>query len=475
MISILILTRNEEANLAACLESVKWSDDIVVFDSFSTDQTVKIARAAGARVIQRAFDNERNHRTASLRAPFKHSWVYNPDADEITPSELRDEILSVTADSDRPEVAYRVRFKTMCGGRWIRHSSLYPTWVVRLFRPEKISFERSVNLRYIVHGPEGRLRNHFEHHTFNKGIEAWIEKHNRYSSQEAIESLKSLSLREHAWMHLFSSSPVLRRRALKEISFHLPFRPTFRFFYMYFFRWGFLDGRPGLDYCLLLSMYERMIVLKMNEIHQLQQSIVSATAKTSLKRTRCRFSWRQALVFLAGALAVLYLAASVFAKNLLCIESGLRHADVVIVLGGESTERARQTLELFKEGAAPRIIVSGDGDTAVLAQLLTQAGVPPDDIEMENHSRNTMENAEFTVQLLKKSGVHRAIIVTSWFHSRRALNSFCFFAPEIQFTSVPAGQGQAWTSETTHVFQEYLKTVWYYFRYGISPWRCSAS
>jgi glycosyltransferase involved in cell wall biosynthesis len=268
MISVLILTLNEEANLPACLESVKWSDDIVVFDSFSTDRTVEIAEAAGARVIQRAFDNEREHRAASLRAPFKYPWVYNPDADEITSPELREEMSGVVADPARREVAYRVRFKTMFCGRWIKHSSLYPTWFVRLFQPGKISFERSIHLRYLVDGSEGRLQNHFEHRTFNKGIDAWLEKHNRYSSREAVESLKSLSLHRFKWTDLSDRSPVLRRRALKELSFRLPFRPLLRFIYMYFFRLGFLDGRPGLDYCLLLSMYEQMIVLKMNELRR---------------------------------------------------------------------------------------------------------------------------------------------------------------------------------------------------------------
>src|SRR4051794_36729019 len=92
--SVLILTLNEEQNLPRCLESVAWSDDVVVFDSFSSDRTVEIARAAGARVIQRRFDNERDHRSASLQVPFRHAWVYNPDADEVTPPELRDEILA---------------------------------------------------------------------------------------------------------------------------------------------------------------------------------------------------------------------------------------------------------------------------------------------------------------------------------------------------------------------------------------------
>ena len=268
MISVLILTSNEEANLPACLESVKWSDDIIVFDSFSTDRTVEIAQAAGARVVQRACDNERDHRRASLQLEFKYPWVYNPDADELTPPALRDEMLRVVADPARREVAYRVRFKTMFCGRWIKRSSLYPTWVVRLFRPNQVSFERSINLRYIVNGLEGRLQNHFEHYSFNKGINAWLEKHNRYSGQEAVESLRSLSLHQLRWEDLFDRDPVLRRRALKELSFRVPFRPTLRFFYMYLCRLGFLDGRPGFDYCRLLSMYEQMIVMKMNEIRR---------------------------------------------------------------------------------------------------------------------------------------------------------------------------------------------------------------
>jgi len=273
MISVLILAGNEEKNLPACLEAVKWSDDIVVLDSFSTDRTVEIALAAGVRVFQRAFDNERAQRTASLQLPFKNRWVYNPDADELTPPELREEMLRTVADPARPEAAYRVRFKTMFHGRWIKHSSLYPTWVMRLFQPEKISFERSINLRCVVAGAEGRLQNHFEHYSFNKGINAWLEKHNRYSWHEAAEALRSLSTQPLPWPELFHRNPVLRRRALKELSFRLPCRPAFRFFYMYFWRLGFLDGRAGLDYCRLLSTYEQMIVFKMAEIRRRAQRL----------------------------------------------------------------------------------------------------------------------------------------------------------------------------------------------------------
>jgi len=237
-VSILILTLNEEANLPECLQSVKWSDDIVVLDSFSNDRTVEIATSAGARVVQRSFDNEKSQREASLKIPFKHLWVYNPDADEITPPELHEEIVKVISDPNRKEVAYRVRFRTMFMGRWIKHSGLYPTWVVRLFRPEKISFSRNINLQYIIDGPEGRLDCHFDHHSFNKGLNAWVEKHNRYSWQEARDAIKSLEESSVPWRDIFTRSSVSRRKALKELSFRLPFRPTLRFLYMYFLRLG---------------------------------------------------------------------------------------------------------------------------------------------------------------------------------------------------------------------------------------------
>jgi glycosyltransferase involved in cell wall biosynthesis len=265
-ISVLIPTLNEEKNLPRCLESVSWSDDVVVFDSFSTDRTVEIARRAGARVIQRRYDTESGQRIASLSTPFKHPWVYNPDADEVATPELRDEMLAVTADTSRPEVAYGIRRKDMFMGRWIRHCSLYPTWFVRLFRPEAVGFERIVNSRCTVAGPEGRLGGHMIHYSFEKGIEAWFEKHNRYSSAEALEMLAALRDRHASFGALWTRDPFARRQALKDLTLRLPFRPVLRFCYMYFGRRGFLDAVPGFTYCRLSSIYEYMIGLKTREI-----------------------------------------------------------------------------------------------------------------------------------------------------------------------------------------------------------------
>ena len=270
MISVLILTYNEEKNLPRCLEALKWSDDIVVLDSFSTDRTIEIAKAAGARIYQRAFDDEASQRTYSLREiSFKHPWVYNPDADEDPTPELCREMLAVVQGRPGNTVAYRMRFKTIFMGKWIRFSSLYPTWVIRLFQPEKISFERLVNLAYHVDGEEGQLEGHFFHYTFNNGLDAWFAKHNNYSHYEAVETLRSLDRGFHSWPDLlnFKEAPK-RRRALKELSFRLPFRPALRFLYMYVVRGGILDGWAGLTYCRLLAIYEYMVVVKIRELRR---------------------------------------------------------------------------------------------------------------------------------------------------------------------------------------------------------------
>jgi glycosyltransferase involved in cell wall biosynthesis len=137
MISILVLTLNEEINLPRCLESVSWSDDIVVLDSGSTDRTVEIAEAAGARVVYRKLEDWSEHQNWAVTAiPFKHRWVYYTDADEVVTPELRQELQVIARAPDTAAVAYRVRFKNQFMGRWLRWSSLYPTWVLRFFRPE---------------------------------------------------------------------------------------------------------------------------------------------------------------------------------------------------------------------------------------------------------------------------------------------------------------------------------------------------
>ncbi|MBK3745703.1 glycosyltransferase family 2 protein, partial [Paraburkholderia aspalathi] len=232
---------------------------------------VEIAKAAGARVIQRAYDTEDLHRTFGLtQIAFRHPWVYMPDADEITPPALRDEMLAIAADTTRPEAFFKVRYKNMFMGRWIRRSSLYPTWITRFVRPDRVRFERSIHAYCVGDGPIGQLKEHIIHYSFNKGMEAWYDKHNRYSSVEADLSSWRRETVKIDWKKMLSPQADLRRRGLKTLSYRLPFRPTLRFLYMYLLRGGFLDGKPGYFYCRLLSAYEFMIVIKIKEqrLHQ---------------------------------------------------------------------------------------------------------------------------------------------------------------------------------------------------------------
>jgi len=267
-VSILILTFNEEMNLPACLTSVVWSDDIVVFDSFSSDRTVDIAKAAGARVFQRAFDDYGSQREAArVSVEYKYPWVLALDADERVDDELREEIIALmSSPSAVNHVAYRVRRKDHFMGRWIKHSTLYPSWFIRLYRHQAVRYEpRTVHEYPEITGPVGELNGHLIHHSFNKGLADWVHKHIRYAGLEARENLRHVASCSIDWAGLFSFDPVRRRRTLKGLSFRLPFRPLLRFIYMYVLRRGILDGYSGFTYCCLISIYEYLIVLSIKE------------------------------------------------------------------------------------------------------------------------------------------------------------------------------------------------------------------
>lgn len=269
-VSCLILTKNEEINLEACLDSLAFSDDIVVYDSFSSDRTVEIAESRpNVRVVQREFDNWSSHQNwgvSSIR--FKHPWVLYVDADERVTRELSAEIQR-TADPSATESAFRMRRKDMFMGQWIRRASLYPTWLIRLFRPEHMRYERLINPVAVVSGEVGNLQEHLIHFPFSKGIRQWVERHNSYSSFEAIEVLKVLDGDRKPALEVFSRDPNMRRAALKDIFYRLPLRPHIKYAYYILIRWSFLDGQAGWVYARLQYLYEYMIAVKVKEqIHQ---------------------------------------------------------------------------------------------------------------------------------------------------------------------------------------------------------------
>jgi uncharacterized SAM-binding protein YcdF (DUF218 family) len=182
-------------------------------------------------------------------------------------------------------------------------------------------------------------------------------------------------------------------------------------------------------------------------------------------------------IFLAlDALVVLLaLVAWSFPQQVLTVDSGPVKADVLVVLGGSSgTERAARAAELFKQGDAPRILVSGFGDCTSNGKLLEEEGVANADIVLEPNSHSTRENAEFSMPLLRQMGAHRVIIVTSWYHSRRALTCFEHYAPDIKFYSRPSYFGYSraeWRPKgiSSFVKSEYTKLLGYWVCYGVAP------
>ncbi|MGH2566905.1 MAG: glycosyltransferase family 2 protein [Bacteroidota bacterium] len=267
-ISILILTLNEEMNLAECLSTVQWSDDVIVLDSLSIDRTVAIAEAAGARVVQREFDNWSLHQNWALKnIPFKYEWVFYIDADERMSEELREELLHEARKEKNENVAYFCGRRNHFMGRWLSHVAS-PSYVLRFFKPKHVLFERLVNPAPIIDGSYNYLKSHLEHYNFSKGLTDWIEKHNRYSLLEAVETNKAYAMYRLRLRDLFASDPFQKRKTLKNLSVRIPFRPWGRFLYLYIIKRGFLDGGPGLTYCILMSIYEYFIVLKAKELRR---------------------------------------------------------------------------------------------------------------------------------------------------------------------------------------------------------------
>lgn len=265
MFSVLILTKNEEANLPSCLDSVSWCDDVVVLDSFSSDRTCGIAAERGARVFQRAFDDfgsQRNHALDHIE--FRHRWVFHLDADERFNEALRAECeQAIGADQHS---AFFVANRIIFLGRWIKHSSQYPYHQVRLIKIGEARFAKS------GHGQRedgamrgtGYLHTPYDHLNFSKGIADWVDRHNRYSSEEAREAgllrRQPLDLRR-----LFSSDSLERKRALKRIHVRLPARWVWKFLYLYVIKGGFLDGGPGFQYCVLNGFYDFLVSVKIRE------------------------------------------------------------------------------------------------------------------------------------------------------------------------------------------------------------------
>jgi glycosyltransferase involved in cell wall biosynthesis len=268
MISILILTKNEQQDLAGCLESVAWSDDVHVFDSFSTDGTVEIAKAAGAQVTQRVFDDYATHRNAGLALTFRYPWVLLLDADERPTPELSREMQQSVLAAAPETSGFRLRRRDFLFGTWLKHAQISPFYT-RLVRPERSRYTRAINEVIEVEGQVMELSYPFDHFPFSKGIAHWVAKHNVYSTMEAELIHRQQGLQNPSLKTALRDADFhVRRLHQKALFYRLPGRPIVKWFYMMFVRGAILDGSAGMTYATLQSFYEYLIVLKTKELER---------------------------------------------------------------------------------------------------------------------------------------------------------------------------------------------------------------
>ena len=266
MISVLILTRNESLDLPGALASVGWSDDIHVLDSFSTDDTVSIAQAAGAHVTQRVFDTYAAHRNFGFTLLFKYPWLLILDADERPTPELSLEMQRVVQTAAPHIGGFRLRRRDFLFGTWLKHAQLSPFYI-RLVRPEKSKYVRDVNEVIEVEGAILDLTHPLDHFPFSKGITHWVAKHNQYSTLEAQLIYRQQGLQTPSFRTALTDPDFHTRRLhQKALFYRLPGRPLIKWCYMMFFRGAILDGPAGIAYATLASFYEYLIVLKTKEL-----------------------------------------------------------------------------------------------------------------------------------------------------------------------------------------------------------------
>ena len=258
----MIFTLNEEIHLPSCLDALDWCDDVIVVDSFSMDRTEFICRGRGVRFFQNRFEGFGSQRNWALdNTQPRHPWILILDADERVTPELGQELKAIAEANPAGVGAYRVRRRFYMWGRWLRYSSLYPTWVVRFIHRDRV--------RYINRGHaetqevQGEIRD-LVHDLIDenlKGIDEWFERQNRYSRKDMEFELdwekNGLRISE-----LFSGDPLKRRAALKGLAWRVPARGLVYFLYSYVWRRGFLDGRDGFVFCHMRAMYQAEVAIK---------------------------------------------------------------------------------------------------------------------------------------------------------------------------------------------------------------------
>lgn len=246
-ISVLLPTFNCAGIVRATLESVRWADEILVADSFSTDATLEICREYGARIVQHEYINSAKQK--NWAAPqCEHEWVLQIDTDEVVSAELREEIEAALATAPSDVDAFRMPRRNEMLGRWVRHGGVYPDYQTRLFRRDRGRWrEREVHAHLEVPGRIGTLRNPILHFGMPH-ISKQLRNLDRYTRYEADELCK-------------------KRRRFRIVD--LVLKPPLVFIHRYLWLEGFRDGMRGFISAVYMAIYEFLSYAKLWELEEL--------------------------------------------------------------------------------------------------------------------------------------------------------------------------------------------------------------
>ena len=242
LISVVVLTKNEQACIRECLESVKWADEVIVVDDESTDKTVEIVRGYTDKVFIRKMDVEGRHRNWAY-ALARNPWVLSLDADEKVTEALRQEISGAIKSSDL--VAFSIPLRNYISNYWVRYGGWYPASKVRLFRKNKFKYEEvEVHPRVFIDGKCGHLKSDIIHKGY-PDLEHFLSSINRQSSLEALK-----------WIN------TKRQMSL----FHAAWRAADRFFRRYIRKKAYKDGLYGFIIAYFDSLYQILSYAKYREM-----------------------------------------------------------------------------------------------------------------------------------------------------------------------------------------------------------------
>lgn len=269
-ITAIILTKNEEANIQKCIRSIKpIVKRIVVVDSGSTDGTVSLATSLGAEVLvneMKPFLYAKQFLYGMEHAGIDTKWVFRIDADEELTTESAKEIETLCNENEDTDVnGIVVRFEVNFMGRPIRHGGVYPLRKLLLFKYGKGTIEdRCMDEHCILFEGRSVEVTHDSLHHDDKGLSAWIDKHNNYSTREMMDYFNSrgADAEEATGMQKLDSKARFKRFLRWKIYYRLPagFRAYAYYFYRYYIRLGFLDGREGKIFCFMQAYWYRFLV-----------------------------------------------------------------------------------------------------------------------------------------------------------------------------------------------------------------------